>query len=55
MFVGLIRQDASVALNPTQQSAVEHGVGAADRAGPLLVIAGAGSGKTAMFALVSRR
>ena len=32
-------------LNPEQRRAVEHGVGAA-AAGPLLVIAGAGSGKT---------
>jgi len=32
-------------LNPEQRRAVEHGVGA-DRAAPLLVIAGAGSGKT---------
>jgi DNA helicase-2/ATP-dependent DNA helicase PcrA len=32
-------------LNPEQRRAVEHGVGAAS-AGPLLVIAGAGSGKT---------
>jgi DNA helicase-2/ATP-dependent DNA helicase PcrA len=32
-------------LNPEQRRAVEHGVGA-ERAGPLLVIAGAGSGKT---------
>ena len=33
-------------LNPEQRHAVEHGVGAAAAAGPLLVIAGAGSGKT---------
>jgi len=32
-------------LNPAQRRAVEHGVGS-DRASPLLVIAGAGSGKT---------
>ncbi|MDF2799134.1 MAG: pcrA, partial [Devosia sp.] len=32
-------------LNPEQRRAVEHGVGA-DRSSPLLVIAGAGSGKT---------
>src|SRR5262245_37800599 len=32
-------------LNPEQRRAVEHGAGAAD-GGPLLVIAGAGSGKT---------
>ena len=36
------------ALNPNQRRAVEHGVeaGRASAAGPLLVIAGAGSGKT---------
>src|SRR6266702_1168697 len=35
-------------LNPDQRRAVEHGVGAAavDHDGPLLIIAGAGSGKT---------
>ena len=35
-------------LNPEQRRAVEHGVAGegADIAGPLLVIAGAGSGKT---------
>jgi DNA helicase II / ATP-dependent DNA helicase PcrA len=36
-------------LNPAQQSAVDHGIDAADKAaarGPLLVIAGAGTGKT---------
>src|SRR3984885_28455 len=34
-------------LNPEQRRAVEHGVTAADHVGaPLLVIAGAGSGKT---------
>ncbi|MEQ1899789.1 MAG: ATP-dependent helicase [Devosia sp.] len=33
-------------LNPEQRRAVEHGVGAAGLGGPLLVIAGAGSGKT---------
>jgi DNA helicase-2/ATP-dependent DNA helicase PcrA len=36
-------------LNPEQRSAVEHGVAAGD-AGPLLVIAGAGSGKTNVLA-----
>src|SRR6476469_5344927 len=33
-------------LNPDQRRAVEHGVGAGAVTGPLLVIAGAGSGKT---------
>ncbi len=33
-------------LNPAQRRAVEHGVGAGAASGPLLVIAGAGSGKT---------
>ncbi|MEJ8573925.1 ATP-dependent helicase [Microbaculum marinum] len=34
------------ALNPEQRRAVEHGLGQGVSAGPLLVIAGAGSGKT---------
>jgi len=34
------------ALNPEQRRAVEHGAGRDDAGGPLLVIAGAGSGKT---------
>ena len=33
-------------LNPEQRRAVEHGVGGGQAGGPLLVIAGAGSGKT---------
>ncbi len=33
-------------LNPQQRRAAEHGVGAGEGGGPLLVIAGAGSGKT---------
>jgi len=33
-------------LNPEQRRAVEHGVGEGEIYGPLLVIAGAGSGKT---------
>ncbi|OVZ62591.1 MULTISPECIES: ATP-dependent helicase [unclassified Pigmentiphaga] len=38
-------------LNPRQREAVEYGTGAdADRCGPLLVIAGAGSGKTSTLA-----
>jgi len=39
-------------LNPEQRRAVEHGVGAgcAPAAGPLLIIAGAGSGKTSTLA-----
>jgi DNA helicase II / ATP-dependent DNA helicase PcrA len=41
----VIRMDYLQKLNSDQRAAVEHGVGAAD-ARPLLVIAGAGSGKT---------
>src|SRR5512139_1564600 len=37
-------------LNPEQRSAVEHGVASGRTAGPLLVIAGAGSGKTNVLA-----
>jgi len=37
-------------LNPEQRSAVEHGVASGETAGPLLVIAGAGSGKTNVLA-----
>ena len=33
-------------LNTEQRRAVEHGCGALDGASPLLIIAGAGSGKT---------
>jgi DNA helicase-2/ATP-dependent DNA helicase PcrA len=33
-------------LNPQQRHAVEHGGSALAEAGPLLIIAGAGSGKT---------
>src|SRR5579863_1930209 len=50
MSLALIRSPPVVELNPAQQLAVEHGIGAAGRSGPLLVIAGAGSGKTAMLA-----
>lgn len=44
------------ALNPAQRRAAEHGVGD-DTAGPLLIIAGAGSGKTRTLAhrVVRRR
>jgi DNA helicase II / ATP-dependent DNA helicase PcrA len=37
-------------LNPEQRTAVEHGVAGGETAGPLLVIAGAGSGKTSVLA-----
>jgi DNA helicase II / ATP-dependent DNA helicase PcrA len=37
-------------LNPQQRCAVEHGSGALAEAGPLLIIAGAGSGKTSTLA-----
>ena len=37
-------------LNPEQRCAVEHGVASGEAAGPLLVIAGAGSGKTNVLA-----
>jgi DNA helicase II / ATP-dependent DNA helicase PcrA len=50
MSLALIRSAPAVELNPTQLAAVEHGIGEADGPSPLLVIAGAGSGKTAMLA-----
>ena len=50
MSLALIRKPATVELNPEQSLAVEHGIGAAEGFSPLLVIAGAGSGKTAMLA-----
>ena len=50
MSLALIRSASAVELNPEQMLAVEHGIGEADGPGPLLVIAGAGSGKTAMLA-----
>jgi DNA helicase II / ATP-dependent DNA helicase PcrA len=37
-------------LNPDQRRAVEHGLGAAEDSRPLLIIAGAGSGKTSTLA-----
>jgi ATP-dependent DNA helicase UvrD/PcrA len=49
MSLALIRTTA-VELNPEQRLAVEHGIGDSGAPGPLLVIAGAGSGKTAMLA-----
>jgi DNA helicase-2/ATP-dependent DNA helicase PcrA len=50
MSLALIRSSPAVELNPEQQLAVEHGIGDPEGSGPLLVIAGAGSGKTAMLA-----
>ena len=50
MSLALIRLAPAVELNPAQMLAVEHGIGEAAGPGPLLVIAGAGSGKTAMLA-----
>jgi len=46
----VIRSAPPIDLNPAQTLAVEHGIGDQDSPGPLLVIAGAGSGKTAMLA-----
>ena len=50
MSLALIRATPLIDLNAEQQLAVEHGVGGSEGSGPLLVIAGAGSGKTAMLA-----
>ncbi len=50
MSSALIRSSPAIELNPEQRLAVEHGIGEAASPGPLLVIAGAGSGKTAMLA-----
>jgi DNA helicase II / ATP-dependent DNA helicase PcrA len=50
MSLALIRSSPAVDLNPEQQLAVEYGIGDPRGCGPLLVIAGAGSGKTAMLA-----
>jgi DNA helicase II / ATP-dependent DNA helicase PcrA len=38
-------------LNPAQRAAVEHGVADGTIPGPLLIIAGAGTGKTTTLAL----
>ncbi len=45
-----IRATPLAELNDAQRLAVEHGVGDADGPQPLLVIAGAGAGKTNMLA-----
>src|SRR5271165_1755851 len=50
MSFALIRTNVAVELNPAQELAVGYAIGEADGPGPLLVIAGAGSGKTAMLA-----
>ena len=50
MSLALIRTTPAVELNDEQRLAVEHGIGDAQGPGPLLVVAGAGSGKTAMLA-----
>jgi DNA helicase II / ATP-dependent DNA helicase PcrA len=50
MSLALIRQATLIDLNPEQRLAVDHGVREAQGPEPLLVIAGAGSGKTAMLA-----
>jgi DNA helicase-2/ATP-dependent DNA helicase PcrA len=55
MIPAVIRAPAPLAasfgeLNEAQRRAVEHGVGEADGSAPLLVIAGAGAGKTNMLA-----
>src|SRR5208337_1647300 len=50
MSLALIRTNVAVELNPAQELAVGYAIGEADGPGPLLVIAGAGSGKTAMLA-----
>ncbi len=41
-------------LNPEQRRAVEHGGGAIDDASPLLIIAGAGSGRPTRWRTASR-
>src|SRR5271157_697281 len=49
MSLTLIRPAPPIDLNPEQRLAVEHGIGDPRGPGPLLVVAGAGSGKTAML------
>ena len=50
MSLALIRSSPAIDLNPEQQLAIKHGLGDPKGSRPLLVIAGAGSGKTAMLA-----
>ena len=54
MSAALIRSgvnaDLNADLNDAQRAAVEHGVGDPDGPAPLIVIAGAGAGKTNMLA-----
>ena len=50
MSFALIRSAPLIDLNPEQRLAVEYGIGESEGPRPLLVIAGAGSGKTAMLA-----
>src|SRR5271165_370268 len=50
MSFALIRTNVAVELNPAQELAVGYAIGEAQGPGPLFVIAGAGSGKTAMLA-----
>ena len=50
MSLALIRANTAVELNAEQQRAVEYGLGQPGGPSALLVIAGAGSGKTAMLA-----
>jgi DNA helicase-2/ATP-dependent DNA helicase PcrA len=50
MSLALIRANPIVELNPEQELAVRHGIGDPRGPTPLLVVAGAGSGKTAMLA-----